>query len=456
MSEAAIRNRRLSRDRGSYSDTRSSRRTVTGATIAGSITAYQRALLKRWRIRSWRRVKRGVRATARAITPLGWFVSAVAIAGIAAGSVFAWIEAWFVAVIAALLLIVAIPFLLGSRAYRTAMRLERKHTIAGGTVQLDVEVENAVARPQLPAVIELPVGDALRELSVPLLGSHQLATIPVTVAATRRGVILVGPLTVARQDPLGMLRREVTWRDVQQVHVHPNTVSLPPNSAGFVSDLEGWASHKLTDSDLSFHAVREYVPGDALRHVHWKSTAKTGTLMVRQYEETQTARFAVLFDARREEYASDDEFELGVSLAASVSVQAVREGRERFIASAWTPGRLRPRVDGLEELPSRNPVQVLNAWAELGHAIEGLPIEVLASTLAHAMRDLSVAVIVTGSRPDMDRLRRAAVAFSADVRVMVLRADWLAEPRAQRFERLTVATIGVLSDLPQLMMRGSQ
>ncbi|MFC7766284.1 DUF58 domain-containing protein [Leucobacter soli] len=72
--------------------------------------------------------------------------------------------------------------------------------------------------------------------------------------------------------------------------------------------------------------MREYAHGDALRHVHWKSTAKTGTLMVRQFEESQTARVAVLFDALREEYASDDEFELGVSVAASLSVQAVREG----------------------------------------------------------------------------------------------------------------------------------
>ena len=51
---------------------------------------------------------------------------------------------------------------------------------------------------------------------------------------------------------------------------------------------------------------------------------------------------------KRQEYVSDDEFELGVSIAASISVQAVREGRERFVASAWAPGRARPSIDGLE------------------------------------------------------------------------------------------------------------
>src|SRR5690606_31105338 len=125
-----------------------------------------------------------------------------------------------------------------------------------------------------------------------------------------------------------------------------------------------------------------------------------------------------LFDARREEYGSDDEFELGVSIAASISVQAVREGRERFVASAFTPGKLRPSIDGLEELTSRDSVRMLDAWSELGPAIEGLPIEVLARSLAHSARDLSVVVIVTGSVPELQRIRRAAISFSPDVHVL--------------------------------------
>ncbi|MFC6236187.1 DUF58 domain-containing protein, partial [Leucobacter soli] len=240
------------------------------------------------------------------------------------------------------------------------------------------------------------------------------------------GVIRVGPLTLARQDPLGLLRREVTWRDRHLLHVHPPTAALPPHSAGLVRDLEGRPSRRLTEADLSFHAVREYAHGDALRHVHWKSTAKTGTLMVRQFEESQTARVAVLFDALREEYASDDEFELGVSVAASLSVQAVREGRERFVASAWAPGRIRPSIDGLEELPSRDPVELLDAWAELGSTEEGLPFEVLARSLADSGRPLSIVALITGSRPDMLRLRRASAAFPPDVQVLAVRCEWLA------------------------------
>lgn len=431
-------------------------RTVGGATVVGGALSRRRVRAKRWWRRTWRKLNRRFRTATRAITPLGGFVLAVALVGIVLGAAFGWIEAWFVAVLAALLLLIALPFLIGSRAYRTVLGVGRANVVAGGEVHLTVEVQNAVARPQLPAVIELPVGDALRELTVPMLGPHHGTVLPVTVPTQRRGVITVGPLTVARQDPLGLLRREMTWRDVHHVHVHPRTVLLPPNSAGLVRDLEGQSSRRLTDSDLSFHAVREYVPGDAMRHIHWKSTAKTGQLMVRQYEESQTARLAVLFDARREEYASDEEFELGVSIAASISVQAVREGRERFVASAWTPGKLRPNIDGLEELLSRDPVRMLDSWAELGYATEGLPIEVLARSLAHSTRDLSIVVLVTGSVPEVDRLRRAAISFPPDVHVLAMRADLLAEPAAQHIDSLTVATIGALGDLPQLMIRGAK
>lgn len=440
---------------GSRTGTRGTTR-IGGNSRSGAARPGRAVRAKHWWRRTRLRVQGAWRTGTQAITPLGWFVLAVVVTGVLTGAMLGWIEGWFVAVFGAILLLIGVPFLLGSRAYRIRLRLARANAIAGGTVPLTIEIENTAGRPQLPAVAELPIGDALREVTVPLLGAHHATALPLEVPATRRGVIRVGPITVARRDPLGLLRREVTWQDRHLLHVHPVTVRLPPNSAGLVRDLEGQPSARLTDSDLSFHAVREYMPGDAVRHIHWKSTAKTGAIMVRQYEESQTARVAVLFDARPEEYANDDEFELGVSVAASLSVQAVREGRERFVASAWAPGRLRPSIDGLEELPSRDPVQLLDAWAELLHAADGLPIERLARSLAESGRSLSIVVIVTGSVPSLSRVRRAAIAFPPDVQVLAVRCDLLADPKLTRIEPLTHLTVGALGDLPQLLLRGAQ
>lgn len=423
--------------------------------------------------------------------PTGWYVATVVIAGVILGAVWGWVEAWFLAILGAVLLMVALPFLFGTRAYRMQIKLGSGAVVAGDDLRAELEVVNTSARPQLPAVAELTISavhahggvnvsspgtlgssalaerepangrdgyspredesaTALLEVAIPLLGRHQVVSLPASVPTGGRGVLRVGPTTVTRRDPLGLLRRELSWRERHLVHVHPRTVTLPSQTAGLVRDLEGQASRRLTDSDLSFHAVREYVPGDAVRHVHWKATAKTGTLMVRQFEESQAARMAVLFDARPEEYSSREAFELGVSVAASLSVQAVRTSREHFIAASQ-----RGRVANFVELPSRNTSQLLDAWAEVERAPDGPRLETVAHSLAAANHTLSVVVLVTGSMPELSRIRRAAIAFPPDVRVLAVRCELLGEPRVQRIDPLTLCTVGALEDLPGLMLRGT-
>ncbi len=419
-----------------------------------------------------------IRSLLRAVMPTGWYVVVVVIVGVILGAVSGWIEAWFLATLGAVLLLVALPFLFGTRAYRIRIKLGSGSVVAGEALRAEIEVVNTAARPQLPAIAELAItavhehggvsvsdlasgqeinaaredetATAILEVAIPLLGRHQEVNLPASVPTGGRGVLRVGPTTVTRRDPLGLLRRELSWRERHLVHVHPRTVALPSQTAGMVRDLEGQASRRLTDSDLSFHAVREYVPGDAVRHVHWKATAKTGTLMVRQFEESQAARMAVLFDARPEEYVSSEAFELGVSVAASLSVQAVRTSRENFVAASR-----RGRVSNFAELPSRNVNRLLDAWAEVERATDGPRLEAIAHSLAASNRKLSVVVLVTGSGPELSRIRRAAIAFPPDVRVLAVRCELFGEPRVQRIDPLTVCTVGALEDLPGLMLRGA-
>ncbi|KAM9864497.1 hypothetical protein ACIFOC_02776 [Leucobacter aridicollis] len=449
-------------DRGGWSRTQTHGTTRAGDTATRSLTdasgrrgARGTRLRRLWRV-ARSRARRVARRATSAVTPAGWLAIAALGTGCVLGALFGWVEAWFVGVVFGVLLLVALPFLLGSRAYLVRISVDRLRVVAGSAVEVRVAVENASRRPALPATAELPVGDALREVPVPFIAGHASVELPLAVEAAARGVIAVGPLTLARRDPLGLLRREVTWRDTHLVRVHPKTVALPPGSAGMVRDLEGAASARLTDADLSFHAVRDYLPGDPLRHVHWKSTAKSGTLMVRQYEESQTARAAVLFDAEVESYATADEFELGVSVAASLSVQAVREGRERFIArgAGWQARAKAPRLGGLVELPSHTPEQLLDAWAELVAPEEPPPIEWLARSLTESRRQLSIVTIVTGSVPDLTRLRRAVVALPQGIAVAVVRCETLAEPTARLADGSVFFTVGALADLPQLQVRG--
>ena len=105
----------------------------------------------------------------------------------------------------------------------------------------------------------------------------------------------------------------------------PRVTDLSVFAGGLTNDLDGATSQQLSMSDLAFHALREYVPGDDLRHVHWRSSAKAGELLVRQYHETRRGHVTILVDASRSSYPRADDFELAVSVAASIALRAVRD-----------------------------------------------------------------------------------------------------------------------------------
>nr|WP_236023519.1 DUF58 domain-containing protein [Bifidobacterium miconis] len=98
---------------------------------------------------------------------------------------------------------------------------------------------------------------------------------------------------------------------------------------------------RVVDDDLNFHGLREYRPGDDLRGVHWLSTARTGRLMVRQYEASHRIDVGLDLDAVESDYADHDEFELAVSVFASIGAQCLLACRP---LSACVGGeRIRPR-----------------------------------------------------------------------------------------------------------------
>jgi hypothetical protein len=221
-------------------------------------------------------------------------------------------------------------------------------------------------------------------------------------------------------------------------------------------DIEGAVTKKIVDEDLSFHAIRDYVAGDARRHVHWRSTAKTGAMMVRQYEETRRSRIAVVMDLAVAEYNNDAEFELAVSSASSLGLQAVREGREVVIAaSAEIPEHARGGVHSLRWLPTLTPRAMLDGMSGVKASENVMGLEQLCAMTSHEARQLSLVFLVTGASVPMKRLRQSAVAFPSDVTVVAVRCEPGAEPTVKSARELRVMTIGMLHDLGHLMVRAA-
>ena len=150
------------------------------------------------------------------------------------------------------------------------------------------------------------------------------------------------------------MRREIAQTDTQTLWVHPRVAALRPLPVGFAKDLEGPTSDASPAGDVAFHALREYELGDDHRHIHWMSTARTGTLMVRHYVDNRRPNLTVVVDTEIDSYRSERQFDLAIEVAASLGVSSMLHGQP---VAVWLDrdGRHRPEPPAGAQRPPRPP-----------------------------------------------------------------------------------------------------
>lgn len=170
-----------------------------------------------------------------------------------------------------------------------------------------------------------------RELSVPLLRvrSGRVTEVTYPVPTQRRGVVPIGPLRITRRDALGLITLTRRYGPTAQVRVHPRVHPLVAVPAGVARSLDG-RFDRVPHGTITFDTLREYVIGDELRKVHWRTSARIGELMVREDVDTSLPRLVVLLDNRASAYPDRvdgvaETFESACEAAASIVVAAVRE-----------------------------------------------------------------------------------------------------------------------------------
>jgi uncharacterized protein (DUF58 family) len=149
----------------------------------------------------------------------------------------------------------------------------------------------------------------------------------------RRAAIDIGPLTVTRQDPFGLWRTTQRVGSIERLWVHPTTYALRGLPVGRSRSLDGPDADQVPHGSVTFHTLREYVIGDDLRHVHWKSSARFDTLMVREHVDTSLPQVTLVLDTSAASY-SGDLFEEAVEAAGSIAVAATES---RFPVRLLTP-----------------------------------------------------------------------------------------------------------------------
>lgn len=374
------------------------------------------------------------------LTPVGWSVSAALVAGVVASAVFGWIEGFIVAVMGLVGLAVAIASVASPSPLSVSLRMASDRIVAGQVAVGRVRVLNESARRSGATLVEVAIGRGSGEFMVPPIAGNGTWNEAFSVMTKRRGVIMVGPARTVRMDGLGLLRRVREWDEPILVHVHPPTVRFSFDATGIQMDVEGVASEKLTSSDVSFHALRDYEPGDDRRSVHWPSTARYGRLIVRQFEETHRSHHMVVLDTRIDSWDRRS-FETAVSVAASLAIAGSGEARtvSMHTADEW--------------IPTSRPVAMLDALSEMETSTR--------SDFAGVVRrcvmergGISVLSIVVGESVDDEEAARLANIAPIDVSVSVIRVVPGRARRRRKITRGVIIDCPSLEDLPMLVSRG--
>jgi uncharacterized protein (DUF58 family) len=373
---------------------------------------------------------------------MGWLVVGAALASFVLAFVLGWAEFAFVGVTLAAAFAISLFTLIGRMSYAVSAELEPRRVTAGQRAHGRLHVRNSGTRPTSPTRLELPVGAGVAEFVIPRLAPDHDDENLFAVPTHRRAVVIAGPATSVRGDVLGLVRRASVWTQRIELFVHPVTVRIAASSQGLVRDLEGHETSMLTNSDLAFHALRSYEPGDDIRNVHWRTSARTGKLMVRQYQETRRSQLALLMGAERAHFASDDEFELAVSVFASFGVGALRDETPM---RAWWPGaRLRARTTTtlLDDTCRIEPTDALHAT-----------LREFARTVGHRAPVPSLVVVVVGSgAPDADIAALAAL-YTGETKVLAVRCAVGRPTALRRVGPAAVLELNRLDELPSLVDR---
>jgi uncharacterized protein (DUF58 family) len=189
--------------------------------------------------------------------------------------------------------------------------------------------------------------------------SNTEETVTAAIPTKRRGVHDVGPFDIERVDPFRLTvgrRRDTTHTSVI---VHPRIYDLVgPHGAVRVVESESVLRRATSDPMSGFVSMREYVAGDDPRLIHWPTTARTGTLMVREHVEVRRPEFTVVLDTALTVGTADD-FEESVDVAATLAVHALRSGLDVVVRTTHRdhPGRPSPLVTDASVLDLLTPVQ---------------------------------------------------------------------------------------------------
>jgi uncharacterized protein (DUF58 family) len=262
------------------------------------------------------------------ITRRGWALIGSAIGLFVAGRILGLVQLAVLALAALLTLLVAIVWVRANTPRLRARREVKERLQVGVQGRVDVVVEAIRNTPTLSINDAFDGGRRAARLLLAPLHAGEEARAAYRFPTDRRGRFEVGPLRATVSDPFGLVQRVRHVLGAEQVIVYPRVRDLlpPPETGGLDLDRDQPQVRSRIEPSGEFHTLRDYAPGDDLRHVHWRSTARRGHLMMRQNEARRRTPVLVMLDVRPGAHDRAS-FERAVEACASIVTAIDRGGR---------------------------------------------------------------------------------------------------------------------------------
>jgi uncharacterized protein (DUF58 family) len=257
-------------------------------------------------------------------------------AGLVAGSflVFAVgtnVQAGWLFVLASILMAVAVAgWVLPARMVR-GISVERRAPSSahqGDDVPVDVVVRGDPRHARISLVISDPFVTPTR-LFLPHLDGAEEVVFTTLRRASRRGPVEGGHVEVSSSGPLGVATARRSVPAGGATLIYPRAIPLtwfPGVDGANEPGLPATSTHRRGVGQ-DYLGIREYRPGDAPRHVHWPSSARLGSLMVREFEQERPHRLAILIDTSADAGTEGTPLDTCCSAAASVGILALERGQ---------------------------------------------------------------------------------------------------------------------------------
>jgi uncharacterized protein (DUF58 family) len=251
------------------------------------------------------------------------------------------------------------------------------------------------------------------------LRSGEESRIELVKRAHRRGVFTSGDVVLTSGAPFGFSRSRRTLEVPGETTVVPRWFDLRSfpilEPSSFPSDV--LHERARTGAGQEYLGVREYRPGDPQRAVHWRTTARVGQLVVREFEEEVQSRVTLVLAGGDHGEPPDSAFEMLVSAAASIAIYALNTGHPVDL--------LRAEAEGVSHLGDPDRYDVLD-WLAGADPIDTAVTPLVSQALARVGRRGTVVLLVPSvgvAASDMDNAVRAVQSAGSRAILVVARAS---------------------------------